>query len=191
MFIPNSFKQTDEVEIFNFIQANAFGQIISSKNKLLSSHIPFLLSNDKKKLIGHLTKVNPQADDIHDQQVLITLQGAHDYISPSWYEGVGVPTWNYQAVHIYGKCKTFNEPDALKEVVDSLTEKYESGFKEPWQPNYRAAMLGAIIGFEVTISDIQAAYKLSQNKSDTDRKRVIEELEKLGSNDLATAMKRV
>lgn len=191
MFIPKSFKLTDQKEIFAFIKANAFGQIISSKNdRLLSSHIPFLVSDDKTKLIGHLTKVNPQVADITNQQVLITLQGAHDYISPSWYEGAGVPTWNYQAVHIYGECKTFDDPEKLKQVVDTLTAKYESAFDEPWQPNYKAAMLGAIVGFEVTISDIQAAYKLSQNKSDNDRKRVIEELEGLGSTELATAMKR-
>ncbi len=192
MFIPKSFEIKDEKEIFAFIQANAFGQLISSKdNRLLSSHIPFLVSEDKTTLIGHLTKVNPQADDIHNQQVLITLQGAHDYISPSWYEGAGVPTWNYQAVHIYGECKVFNDPNALKEVVESLTAKYESQFEKPWVPDYRAAMLGAIIGFEVTITDIQAAYKLSQNKSDSDRQKVIEELENLGSTALANAMKRV
>lgn len=192
MFIPKSFKITDEKEIFSFIQANAFGQLISSKDgRLLSSHIPFLVSEDKTKLIGHLAKMNPQVEDIKNKDVLITLQGAHDYISPSWYEGAGVPTWNYQAVHIFGKCQTFDESDALKNVVDSLTVKYEAGFDEPWQPNYKAAMLGAIVGFEVTINDIQTAYKLSQNKSDTDRKRVISELEKLGSNDLAKAMKRV
>ncbi len=192
MFIPNAFKQTDEAEIFTFIQSNAFGQIISSNNgKLLSSHIPFLLSDDKKKLIGHLTKVNPQVQDIQNQSVLISLQGAHDYISPSWYEGKGVPTWNYQAVHIYGECKTLDGPDQLKQVVDSLTEKYEAQFEKPWQPDYKAAMLGAIIGFEVTITDIQAQYKLSQNKSESDRKRIIEALEKLGSIDLANVMKGV
>lgn len=192
MFIPNAFKQTDEAEIFTFIQSNAFGQIISSNDgKLLSSHIPFLLSDDKKKLIGHLTKVNPQVQDIQNQSVLISLQGAHDYISPSWYEGKGVPTWNYQAVHIYGECKTFDDPDQLKQVVDSLTEKYEAQFEKPWQPDYKAAMLGAIIGFEVTITDIQAQYKLSQNKSESDRKRIIEALEKLGSIDLANVMKGV
>ena len=192
MFIPKSFKVNDEKEIHAFIHANAFGQIISSKDRrLLSSHIPFLISDDKTKLIGHLAKINPQAKDIQDQPVLITLQGAHDYISPSWYEGAGVPTWNYQAVHIYGECTVFNDPEKLKYVVDTLTAKYESAFDQPWQPNYKAAMLGAIIGFEVEISDIQAQYKLSQNKSDNDRKRVIMELEHLGSIELANAMKGI
>ena len=191
MFIPKSFKISDEKEIASFIEANTFGQLISSKDgRLLSSHIPFLVSEDKTKLIGHLAKMNPQAQDIENQEVLITLQGAHDYISPSWYETLGVPTWNYQAVHIYGKCKTFDEPESLKEVVDTLTDKYESGFEQPWQPNYKASMLGAIIGFEVEITDIQAKYKLSQNRSDQDRKQVIEALENIGSTELVRAMKR-
>jgi len=191
MFIPKPFKVSDENEIQAFIQANAFGQIISSKNgRLLSSHIPFLVSDDKTKLIGHLAKINPQAQDIENQEVLITLQGAHDYISPSWYEAPGVPTWNYQAVHIYGMCKTFDEPEALKTVVDTLTDKYESHFDQPWKPNYKAAMLGAIIGFEVVISEIQAKYKLSQNRSEQDRKQVIDALENIDSNELVKAMKR-
>lgn len=191
MHIPKKFNVSDKKEIFSFIEANAFGQLISNKGgSLLSSHIPFLLSEDKTKLIGHLAKVNPQLEDINNQEVLITLQGAHDYISPSWYEGPGVPTWNYQAVHIYGKCHTFTDLDALKDAVDSLTAKYEANFEKPWQPNYKAAMLGAIVGFEVTIKDIQAKYKLSQNKSETDRKRVIEELEQLGSDELVKVMKR-
>ncbi len=192
MHIPNKFNISDEKEIHSFIQANAFGQLISNKDgRLICSHIPLLLSEDKTKLIGHLAKVNPQAQDIENEEVLITFQGAHDYISPSWYTGPGVPTWNYQAVHIYGECKTFDEPEAMKEVVDSLTAKYEASFDEPWQPNYKAAMLGAIIGFEVTINDIQAQYKLSQNKSDQDREQVIAGLESLGSNDLVNAMKRI
>jgi len=191
MHIPSKFKVTDEDEIFSFIQANAFGQIISNRDgRLLSSHIPFLVSEDRSKLIGHLAKINPQAQDIHDQDVLITLQGAHDYISPSWYSDTGVPTWNYQAVHIYGKCQTFDEPEDLKNVVDSLTEKYESHFEQPWEPNYNANMLGAIIGFAIEISDIQAQYKLSQNRSDQDRKQVIANLDNIGSNDLSEAMKR-
>lgn len=192
MYISKKFNISNKKEIYSFIQANAFGQLISNKDgRLLCSHIPFLLSDDKTKLIGHLAKVNPQVQDIENEEVLITLQGAHDYISPSWYTGPAVPTWNYQAVHIYGKCQTFHEPHALKEVVDSLTAKYEASFDDPWQPNYRAEMLGAIVGFEVTISDIQAQYKLSQNKSDEDRKQVIQQLDNLGSTELVKAMKAV
>ena len=61
--------------------------------------------NDEQSLICHVAKSNSQWKDIEDQEVLVTFQGAHDYVSPSWYETAGVPTWNYQAVHIYGKSR--------------------------------------------------------------------------------------
>ncbi|MBL6999107.1 MAG: FMN-binding negative transcriptional regulator [Gammaproteobacteria bacterium] len=191
MHIPKHFIVTNQNEIQSFIESNAFGQLISnSGGRPVSTHIPFLLSDDKTRLLGHLARINPQLRDIEGQEVLVTLQGAHDYISPSWYAGSGVPTWNYQAVHIYGQCRVFNDPAKLKRVVDTLTDKYESGFSTPWQPEYNAAMLGAISGIEICISEIQCQYKLSQNRSAQDRTQVIQQLKANGSTQLAEAMQR-
>jgi transcriptional regulator len=190
MYIPRHFEVTDDDQIFAFIEANGFGQLISSvQGKLFSSHIPFLLSSDRLKLVGHLAKQNPQHTDIDNQEVLVSLQGPHSYISPSWYNYPGVPTWNYQAVHIYGVCQVFDDREKIKLLVDSLTGKHESSFQNPWQPDYKDSMLGAIIGIEVSIDDIQCKYKLSQNRPARDRKRVIEQLEKSGSISLARAMR--
>ncbi|MFT5665440.1 MAG: transcriptional regulator [Gammaproteobacteria bacterium] len=191
MYIPKHFEVTDEKEIYGFIEANAFGQLISnSEGRLFSTHIPFSLSNDKTKLLGHLAKQNPQGKDIEGQEILVTLQGAHDYISPSWYVGSGVPTWNYQSVHIYGKCKVFNEPSALKNLVETLTNNYESGFTVPWQPQYNPSILGAIVGVEISISEVQCKYKLSQNRPVQDQEQVIENLRSKGSIEIAEAMER-
>jgi len=192
MYIPKHFEVTDDDEIFAFIEANGFGQIISSlQGKLFSTHIPFLLSSNKKQLLGHLAKSNPHHSAMHKQQVLVTLQGPHSYISPSWYRSPGVPTWNYQAVHIYGVCKVFDDHEKIKIIVDSLTEKYESSFQVPWLPDYKTSMLGAIVGIEVTIGEIQCKYKLSQNRPDEDREQVIEQLENTGSIRLAKTMRRI
>ena len=192
MYIPRHFKVTDDDEIFAFIEANSFGQIISSiEDKLFASHIPFLLSGDKQKLVGHLAKQNPQHSDMDKQEVLVTLQGPHAYISPSWYQSPGVPTWNYQAVHIYGVCEAFDDHEKIKLIVDSLTRKFESSFQNPWQPDYKAPMLGAIVGIEVSIKEIECKYKLSQNRPAEDREQVIEQLENTGSIGLARAMRRI
>ena len=119
MYIPSHFEVTDPDEIFAFIEANGFGQIISSlQGKLFSSHIPFLLSSDKQKLVAHLAKQNPQHADMDKQEVLVTLQGPHDYISPWWYQSPGVPTWNCQAVHIYGVCEVFDDHEKINIIVD-------------------------------------------------------------------------
>ena len=189
MYIPKHFEVTDDKEIYAFIELNGFGQLISIfEGRLFSTHIPFILSEDRAKLLGHLASKNPQVNDIDGQEVLVTLQGAHDYISPSWYEGSGVPTWSYQAVHIYGRCKVFSDPKKLKLAVDMLTEKYESRFSEPWNPDYNSSMLGAIIGLEIDINEIQCKYKLSQNRSEQDQKQVIEQLKINGSLQLSEVM---
>ena len=191
MYIPKHFEITDKDEIFAFVEKNAFGQLISNVNdKFFATHLPFLLSNDKSKLLGHLALQNPQHAEIDGQEVLITIEGAHDYISPSWYNSPGVPTWNYQAAHIYGQCKVFRSSCRLQEIVNALTKKYESAFESAWQPQYNPTMLAAIVGIEVTINKIQCKYKLSQNRSPEDRLQVIKRLRAVGSNRLAEAMER-
>lgn len=191
MYIPKHFEVTDKDEIFSFINENAFGQLISTVgSRHFSTHMPFLVSDDKTQLIGHLAKTNPQHSELHGQEVLITLEGPHDYISPSWYATPGVPTWNYQSVHIYGQVRVFTDAARLQTVIGTLTEKYESAFDEPWLPQYKDSMLSAIVGVEISISEIQCKYKLSQNRSSQDQSQVIEQLESLGSSKLAGAMRK-
>ena len=192
MYIPKHFDITDDEEIFSFIEANAFGQLISTvEGRLYSTHIPFLLSPGNKQLLGHVAKENPQWKDLDGQEVLITLLGPHAYISPSWYSSPGVPTWNYQAVHVYGTCHAFNDASRLIQLIESLTAKYESTFDQPWQPDYPASMLKAIVGIEIEISELQCKYKLSQNRSSQDRSQVTKALGARGSNQVEKAMREL
>jgi len=190
MYIPRHFQITDREEIFSFIEQNAFGQIISTlQGRLFSTHIPFLVSDDKQKLFGHFARHNPQRKDIDGQEVMVTLEGPHGYISPSWYLNPGVPTWNYQAVHIYGICKILPELTAVKTIVDRLSNKYEEAFETYWELDYNAGMLKHIVAFEIKITNIQCKYKLSQNRSEQDRENVITHLQNRGSVALANAVK--
>ena len=192
MYIPKPFAITDADEIHQFIHANAFGQLISqAQGQLCASSIPFLMSQDRQYISGHLAKLNPQSDSIDGQDILITLQGPHDYISPSWYTKPGVPTWNYQAVHIYGRCQVFDSSDKLKTLLEHLTQKYEADSETPWHGEYPETMLSAIVGFDIVISDIQCKYKLSQNRPVEDRESVSKQLQTKGSTALVEAMRKV
>ncbi len=191
MYTPKDFEVTNKEKLLAFIKANAFGQLISLVgNKLFSSHIPFLLSGDNQALICHVSKQNPQWKNIETQEVLMTFQGSHDYISPSWYESGGVPTWNYQAVHVYGKSTLITEPEKLKTIVEELTDEYESAFETPWNPEYKESLLNMIVGIQINITEIQGKYKLSQNRQKNDQLKVIEELEKKSSIKLSDTMKK-
>jgi len=189
MYLPKHFEVSDDPEKLTFIEANNFGQLISQVDgRLFSSHIPFLLNKEKTCLRGHLARQNPQHEQILGQEVLVTFQGAHDYISPSWFSTPGVPTWNYQAVHVYGSCKLIDDAEAIAEIVDALTRQHEAQFENPWQPEYKAAMLNAIIGIEISIEEIQGKYKLSQNRVKQDQKQIKQALSAKGSNALAELM---
>jgi transcriptional regulator len=191
MYLPEHFEITNRDEIFEFVDTNTFGQLISPvEGRPFSTHMPFLVSEDQQRLLGHVAKQNPHHSQVDGGEVLVTFQGPHDYISPSWYNSPGVPTWNYQAVHIYGVCSVFTDAVKMKKVVDSLTHKYESAFKEPYQPEYDASMLGFIVGIEIAITEIQCKYKLSQNRPNQDQERVAEQLQKRGSYKMAKAMRR-
>lgn len=191
MYLPDKFKVTDEAEIFAFLEANAFGQLVSaSDGRLTVSHLPFLLSEDRRSLFCHLARPNSQWQQIEAQQVLVTFQGPHDYISPSWYQNPGVPTWNYQALHVYGHCRVFHQAEELARVVEALSQRYESGFAEPWKPDYREAMLKAIVGIEIVIDEIECKYKLSQNRPESDHQGVIDRLDELGADALVGAMRK-
>lgn len=191
MYLPKTFEITDRSEIFSFVRANAFGQLISTvQGRLFSTHLPFLVSADNTRLLGHIARQNPQALEISTQEVLVIFQGAHGYVSPSWYASPGVPTWNYQAAHIYASCKTFDDPEQLEELVDTLTQSYEALSPRPWQPQYDPRLLEAIVGIELTVADVQCKFKLSQNRPDQDQLQVIKQLKKTGSEALAQAMER-
>jgi|TARA_B110000211_G_C13793618_1_gene427328 transcriptional regulator len=191
MYIPKHFEITDETEISKFIEANSFGQLLSLiDTEIVSTHIPFLFDAESRVLLAHMAKANPQWQQIQEQKVLVTLQGEHAYISPCWYESAGVPTWNYQAVHIRGIAESFTDPKKLKRMVDKLTEQNESGYPDPWQSDYSALMLRGIIGIEISITSIQCKFKLSQNRSVQDQSNVQEQLTDRGHEALANGMNK-
>ena len=192
MYIPSSFVISDKTTINPFIHDHAFGQLISLHNKkLFSTHMPFVFDEKSNVLLGHVAKANPQHQDLEGQEAMVTITGAHGYISPSWYVSKSVPTWNYQAVHIYGQCKLFTDAERLKQLVDTLTVKYESDLPQPWQPDYQTNMLNGIVGIEFQISKIECKFKLNQNKTAEDIQGVINHLDPVKQADLLAAMQSV
>lgn len=110
MYIPELYKNENQEEVNAFLQQNSFGILVNRTNgKLWATHIPLELDtneNGKSILFGHISKENPQWESFEsDANVLAIFSGPHSYISSSWYEKENVPTWNYIAVHVYGKIK--------------------------------------------------------------------------------------
>lgn len=186
MHIPDLYKNEDPEAIKTFLKENAFGLLINQTNgKLWATHIPLELEINKEGsaiLMGHISKENPQwtAFESNDQ-ILAVFTGPHSYISSSWYDHENVPTWNYTAVHVYGKIKII-EGDAVIDSLTKLVDKYEQNSKCP----VRVADLSkktmmqtrGIVAFEIKIEEIQAQNKMSQNRDDKNYTNIISELKK-------------
>ncbi len=186
MYIPEHFSVSDEKVIYDFIHRNSFGQLITIDQGIpVASHLAFMFLPEENKLLAHMARANPQWQQMDGQKVLVCLNGPHDYISPSWYGAAGVPTWDYQTVHIYGEAKCTDDPKILKELVEELSSVNESRFEKPWQADYKESMLRGIIGIDIDIEDIQCKFKLSQNRSLEEQKNISTQLESLGNSALA------
>ncbi len=184
MFIPNHFKNENLEEVRAFIKENSFGILItSSSNKILGTHIPLELEDDQngnEVIYGHVSKANSQWKSFeNNEEVMLIFNGPHAYVSSSWYDHENVPTWNYIAIHVYGKMQILEENELLY-ALNKLVDKYESGMENPVRvpdlSDETMKQMKGIIGFKVTISEIQAAYKLSQNRNREDYNEIVGKL---------------
>lgn len=199
MYIPRHFKVTNFDEIKEFIQKNAFGTIVSIKHgKPIATHLPLELheQGDDYFVTGHMAYANPQWKTFEtENDVLVMYQGPHAYISSSWYKSENVPTWNYQSVHLYGTARIMNEQE-LQEDLILLLQKYEhhrrnAALWENLSPQTKKQIKG-IVGFKIKIQEVQAAYKLSQNRNNEDYHNIIDKLneeEDIIAHQIAKVMK--
>ncbi|MGE6626791.1 FMN-binding negative transcriptional regulator [Bacillus pumilus] len=198
MHIPSFFQVKDMEEVKAFIQSHSFATVVTTTDgKPIATHIPvsFLQIEDSYVISGHMAIGNPQWKTLEEnEQVLVIFQGPHAYISSSWYEKEAVPTWNYQAVHVYGKAKLLEKSELVKELTTML-ETYESHREQPvlWHTlsdELLEKQMKGIVGFKIIIDEVQAAFKLSQNRHERDYAHIIEKLEAEGDVEMAEAMKK-
>lgn len=200
MYIPSKYKNEDLSEVKDFIRSNSFAILINQLNgKPWATHTPLELDKDEDGndiLIGHIAKANPQWKAFEtNKEVLCIFNGPHSYVSSSWYKEEEVPTWNYIAVHIYGSLSVMTESEVLT-WLGGLVDHYEKDEKAPVSINDMSPatlrQVKAVVGFRITIKQIQAAYKLSQGREE-DHARIIHELQNkkdLGSQQISKIMNK-
>ena len=184
MYIPKYFKQNDRKKSIAFMNAYNFAIVVSAKDELpLATHLPFVIEEreDEIVLISHMSKANEQWKTFSAKDVLVIFSEPHAYISPSLYEQKqNVPTWNYVAVHAYGKINILKSDEEKLAVLHKQMQSYEADFIEQFRTldkKYIDGLLQGIIAFEITVSNLQAKEKLNQNKSEKDRLNVKKHLE--------------
>lgn len=184
MYIPEHFRVRDHSDAVAFMRANPFTIMISCTNEgPFATHLPLVIREDGDRLTlrGHVAKANPHWRHLEQQpNCLAIFHGPHSYISPTSYNTCeAVPTWNYGTVHVYGNARVFAGPEELLGVLHELIPMFEPAYADQWaglSQTYRDRMLSHIVGFEITVTKIEAKFKLSQNRTRDEQQKVIDSL---------------
>ena len=190
MYLPAHFAAST-ADAYDLIRQHPLGALVHQHaGGLDANHLPWKLETPEAapaRLIGHVARANPLLEQLHDGvDVLVIFQAEQAYISPNWYPSKHathqqVPTWNYRVVHVHGRLQLHEDPKWALGAVGKLTrtqeQRAQAAVPHPggaWKikdapPDYLTAQLAKIVGVEITITRVEAKFKLSQNRSHTDR----------------------
>ena len=185
MYSPPYNRVEDRGELVDFMRANSFALLVTATGGApMASHLPVTVGEGEQGLVihSHMAKPNPQWQEFFDDEVLVVFSGPHAYVSPRWYEAKErVPTWNYAAVHAYGKVRVTSDKAAKHAAQRALV----AGLDPQWLPAFDALraeyieqMLEGIVTFDIAVTRLETRWKLSQNRGRREQELIVAELEK-------------
>lgn len=190
MYSPAAFKVEDRDQLIAFMRRHSFATIVTHDGVVPhATQMPVLFRDDESgggTLVTHLALANPQWRHFESgEEILVLFTGPHAYISPAWYSTTpAVPTWNYTAVHAYGRPRLITEHETLAAMLHELVEFYERDRPDRWNgelpDEFRDGLMKAIVGVEIELTRLEGKFKLSQNRP-ADALGVMAALEKSGS----------
>ncbi|WP_372920129.1 FMN-binding negative transcriptional regulator [Salegentibacter sp.] len=184
MYQPKKYKKKDPEYIFKFIQNHPFATFILKGERLLATHIPVLIEGEAEnfRLYGHIANHNEQFQHLKDNtEALLIFQGAHGYISSSWYKEKDISTWDYSAVHVNVRLKLQSQEE-LEQSLINLVHRFEKDQEQPLE--YRdipseiiSDHLPLITGFWCEPFKMEGIAKLHQGYDSEDLSRISKKLQ--------------
>lgn len=160
--------------------AHPFATIVTAD--LRATHMPCLVDEDADGLVllGHVARPDPVSEGIGGPLLMI-FQGPHGYVSASWYESDTIPTWNHVTLHVRATPELLDDP---LPVLERTVDHFEAAVEQPWSLRRMGQtareMAEDVIAFRLCPESWHAEAKLSQDKPQDERARVIEGLESRG-----------
>ncbi len=192
MYVNPHYAERELPVLHDAIEDARFGLLVLCADGPLAAHVPFVLDRDEGRygtLRAHVARVDPLARHLDSGgEVLVVFSGPRAYISPRWYSSGGLPTYNYVAVHAYGRPRVWTDREAVLPYLAELVDVHEQRFSDPWSLESAAqdhvdGLLPHIVAFSLEIDAIQGKRKLSQNRDAADRDGVIRGLRERAAGD--------
>lgn len=163
---------TDPEEVKRLVRNHPWATFVSATSSgLVASHYPVLLDEtaDDITVFSHFGRPDDELHELGQHQMLVIVQGPHDYVSPSWFgPGDLVPTWNHVTAHLYGTPGVLDAEENYA-VLCRLTDHFEGR-----RPDGRSLLddeaatrrvAKGTTGLRLHVDRFDARAKLSQNKT--------------------------
>ncbi|HEY3782077.1 MAG TPA: FMN-binding negative transcriptional regulator [Fimbriimonadaceae bacterium] len=195
MYPMPEFREQDQEAIIAFMRKYPFAMVtaVDESGSIVATHVPLLLSirGSQIKLRGHVMRKTPYWKGFKSAgEVLVAFTGPNAPVLASWNANLRFGgTWNYMAVHARGFLTFLPEAD-LVEILKELKDGNEVDPAAKFAllpPDYVPSLIGAIEGFEIEVSHVEAVFKLSQNRSLADFENTVKELQKKGNESALVA----
>lgn len=172
---------------------NGFAVLVAGDH--FATHLPLVFKDDGSQgaLYGHVSRANPVCAALDGGEAMAVFSGPHGYVSASLYDNptTNVPTWNYASVQVRGRLSLLPDADVVPHLKDiARIYEGEGGWTVGDAPDYVARLVGGISAFRLEIESLTAFRKMSGNKSDAIRKRIIDAVRAGGEQAFANEMER-
>jgi transcriptional regulator len=196
MYVQNLFAETRPKALFSLIADHPLGAVISMQPSVEIDHLPFSVHPELGPagvLRCHSARANPLWPALQtDGAVTVVFQSPSAYISPSWMpgrrkHGKVAPSWNYAAVHVYGRARIIEEAMWLRQHLQDLIAAQEIHRNDAWSldeapPDFVAQLLEHIVGIEIQVERLVGKWFVGQQRSPNDRAGVVAGLLKEGTD---------
>jgi transcriptional regulator len=181
MYTPKHNREEDREKLYAFMRAYGFAALVTVKDEVArATHLPFMVETveERVELYAHMARANDQWRDFSDgRESLVIFQGPHAYVSPGHYETAhNVPTWNYVAVHLYGKARILEKEEEKLQILERLIGEHDEDYLRRWRElprDFIHSKLSGIVAFRIDATRIEARFKLSQDRTPAERRNII------------------
>lgn len=183
MYTPKFNQVSDRATLLEAMRAYSFAVLFGpGESGPQATHLPLVVKDEGGHglrdimIEGHFARANRHWQSLAGQETLVVFPGPHSYVSPTLYEEtLSVPTWNYIAIHAYGTLSLVEDEAGKEALLAGLIATHEPAYADQWRglpEGYRRSLLAGIVGFRIPIARIEGKFKLSQNRSEQDRRNV-------------------
>jgi transcriptional regulator len=198
MWVHGDYDDASPDEIRRFVLDWPLAMVIATDPELRVAHAPVQLRtgpDGRDELVGHVAAADPMADSLRDgSELLVCFTGPRIYVSPRWYADRGLPTYNFVAVHFRGTARPLTEPGPVVAHLMSLVGDHERSAPEPWRVDAWARartvqLLNELLAFTMAVDSVEAKVKMSQNRTEADRVRVMSMLDGASADGATEALR--